>query len=92
VFQLAGWPVAVEYDAAAVRLPDNWPDQQADVAIITLLEDAPAGVPRYPLYDRTDEVGRAAVLTGYGSAGHGSTGARPGFDTASIEHCALRCQ
>jgi hypothetical protein len=31
-------------------------------------------VPRYPLYGRTDEVGRAAVLTGYGNAGHGATG------------------
>jgi hypothetical protein len=74
VFQLAGGPVAVEYDAAAVELPDNWPDQQADIAIITLMEDAPAGVPRYPLYGRTDEVGRPAVLTGYGNAGHGATG------------------
>jgi hypothetical protein len=74
VFQLADGPVAVEYDAAAVELPDNWPDQQADVAIITLLEDAPAGVPRYPLYGRTDEVGHQAVLTGFGNAGHGATG------------------
>jgi hypothetical protein len=74
VFQLAGGPVAVEYDDAAVELPDNWPGQQADIAIITLKEDAPAGVPRYPLYGRTYDVGRAAVLTGYGNAGHGATG------------------
>jgi hypothetical protein len=74
VFQLADGPVAVEYDAAAVELPGNWPAQQADIAIITLLEDAPAGVPRYPLYGRTDEVGRSAVLTGYGNAGYGATG------------------
>jgi hypothetical protein len=36
--------------------------------------NAPAGVPRYALYGRTDEVGRPAVLTGYGITGHGSTG------------------
>jgi hypothetical protein len=74
VFQLAGGPVAVEYDAAAVELADNWPEQQADIAIITLKEDAPAGVPRYPLFGRTDEVGRPAVLTGYGITGNGATG------------------
>jgi hypothetical protein len=74
VFQLPGGPVAVEYDYTAVRLPENWPAQQADVAVITLAEDAPPNVPRYPLYGRTDEVGRQAVLTGYGITGHGSTG------------------
>jgi hypothetical protein len=67
-------PVAVEYDFRAVQLPENWPVEQADLAIITLLDDAPAGVPRYPLYGRSDEVGRQAMLTGYGNTGHGSTG------------------
>jgi hypothetical protein len=74
IFQLAGGPVAVEYDFTAVQLPNNWPDQQADVAIITLAKDAPPDVPRYPLYGGADEVGRQAVLTGYGFTGHGATG------------------
>jgi hypothetical protein len=38
------------------------------------MEDAPAGVPRYLLYGRTNELSRQAVLTGYGNTGHGSTG------------------
>jgi hypothetical protein len=74
VFQLPGGPVAVEYDYTAVQFPENWPAQQADVAIITLSADAPPNVPRYPLHSGTDEVGSQAVLTGYGNAGHGSTG------------------
>jgi hypothetical protein len=44
------------------------------LAIVELDEPAPAGIPRYPLYGRRDEVGQTAVLVGYGFTGHGSTG------------------
>jgi secreted trypsin-like serine protease len=81
VFQLASGLVAIEYEIDTVQVPENWPEQQADIAVITLSQPAPPEVPRYPLYGGLDEVGRIAALTGYGDAGHGSTGITPGIDT-----------
>lgn len=45
-----------------------------DVAVLELSSPAPAGVPRYELYTGSDEIGKAAVLTGYGRSGSGATG------------------
>lgn len=45
-----------------------------DVAVLELASPAPAGVPRYELHTGSDEVGKAAVLTGYGRSGSGATG------------------
>jgi hypothetical protein len=45
--------------------------------------------PRYRLYGGSDEVGRAAVLVGYGATGHGSTGFVDGFDTAPTKRAGL---
>jgi hypothetical protein len=68
VFQLASGSVAVEYEIDSVKVPENWPQQQADIAIITLINTAPPQVPRYPLFGEPDEIGHVAVLTGYGPA------------------------
>jgi hypothetical protein len=74
IFQTAGGLVAVPYEATSVPFHHNWPVQDADLAIITLPHDAPVEVPRYTLYGRADEIGRDAVITGYGITGHGSSG------------------
>jgi hypothetical protein len=72
-----------------VQLPGNWPGQQADVAVITLKENAPSEIPRYPLYGPADEVGRTAVLTGFGLTGHGSTGEDFDFELAPTRRAGL---
>jgi hypothetical protein len=74
VFQLASGSVAVEYDIDSVQVPENWPQQQTDIAIIRLKTTAPPHVPRYALFGVPDEIGRSAVLTGYGDTGHGPIG------------------
>jgi secreted trypsin-like serine protease len=89
VFQPATGIVAVEYEIDSVRVPANWPEQQADIAIITLTADAPPQVPRYALHGGADEIGHIAVLTGYGATGHGPIGIVPGFDAASTLRAGL---
>ena len=89
VFQLASGPVAFEYQIDSVRVPDIWPLQEADIAVITLSQDAPPEAPRYRLYGGSDEVGRAAVLVGYGATGHGATGFVDGFDAAPTKRAGL---
>jgi hypothetical protein len=89
VFQLASGPVAIEYQIDSIQLPDNWPLQKADIAVITLTQDAPPEAPRYRLYGGSDEIGRAAVLVGYGATGHGSTGYVDGFDAAPTKRAGL---
>jgi secreted trypsin-like serine protease len=89
VFQLASGYVAIEYQIDSVQVPDNWSLQEADIAIITLTQDAPPEAPRYPLYGGIDQVGRAAVLVGYGATGHGSTGFVDGFDAAPTKRAGL---
>jgi secreted trypsin-like serine protease len=80
VFQSASGPLAIEYQIELVQVPASWPEQASDIAVITLTRNAPPDVPRYSLYGQTDEVGRTAVLTGFGLTGHGSTGEDDGFD------------
>jgi hypothetical protein len=89
VFQLAGGQVAIEYEIDSVQVPKNWPQHEADIAVITLTQDAPTAAPRYPLYGGADEVGRAAVLAGYGAAGHGSAGIIAGFDDGPTKRAGL---
>jgi hypothetical protein len=64
---------------AAASLPAQWPGN-ADLAIVTLAADAPAGVPRYPLYGLTNELGQQAVVTGHGALGSGPLGGTVGGD------------
>jgi hypothetical protein len=89
VFQLASGTVAVEYEIDSVQVPENWPQQQADIAIITLMQNAPPEVPRYRLYSGTDEAGGIAVLAGYGDTGQGSTGLIAGFDDGPAKRAGL---
>ncbi len=81
LFPTAGGLVSIAYDVAAVQVPAIWPAQHADLAVITLHEDAPPEIPRYALYGGTAELGRMAVLAGYGATAHGSTG----IDLGSVE-------
>jgi hypothetical protein len=79
-FYLPGGPVVIDLEPALFHLPIEWatiPQRDADIAIITLVADAPAGLPRYSLYGRADEIGRAAVIVGAGATGSGPLG---GFD------------
>jgi hypothetical protein len=89
VFQLASGPAAVEYDIDSVHMPEGWPEHAADIAVITLTENAPATVPRYRLNSQADVAGHMAVLTGFGLAGHGSTGKDPELDTAPTLRAGL---
>ena len=81
--------MAIPYDFQLVQVPESWPKQQADIAVVTLSQDAPAEVPRYPLYGRTDEVGQAGVVVGYGHTGHGAAGLDPGFDDQPTKRAGL---
>jgi hypothetical protein len=82
MFQTTSGLLAVEYDVELVQVPAIWPQQPADIAVVTLLHDAPPELPRYPLYGGSNEVGRIAVLAGFGLPGHGSTG--EDFDSEDI--------
>jgi hypothetical protein len=81
--------VVVEYQIQSVQLPENWPEQAADIAVIQLSQNAPPSVPRYPLFGGADELGHSAVLTGFGRAGHGSTGEDFSFDRAPTLRAGL---
>jgi hypothetical protein len=74
MFELPSGFVSIAYDVNSVQVPGAWPEQDTDLAIITLAQDAPPEIPRYAVYGAADEIGRVAVLAGYGSGGHGSTG------------------
>jgi secreted trypsin-like serine protease len=89
VFQLASGSVAVEYEIDSVLVPQDWPQQQADIAIIELSNTAPPQVPRYPLFAGPNEIGHIAVLTGFGDTGHGPLGIVPGFDAAPTLRAGL---
>jgi secreted trypsin-like serine protease len=89
VFQLtSGW-VAIPYDFTSVQVPENWTVEEADIAVVTLAQDAPAEVPRYALYGATNEVGHTAVFVGYGNTGHGSTGENASIDDLPTRRAGL---
>jgi hypothetical protein len=73
-FELAEGIVMVNIDPTTIQFPENWPQERADIAVVTLTDVAPASIPRYPLYGGDDELGRTAVFAGYGVTGHGATG------------------
>ena len=58
-------------------------------SIVELAEEAPAAIPRYPLYDGDQIVGRQVVVSGYGFAGHGATGMDPFFDEVPTKRAGL---
>jgi hypothetical protein len=89
LFETPGGLVSIEYDIAAVQVPGDWPELETDIAIVTLQQNAPLSLPRYPLYGGSDDVGRTAILTGYGETGHGSTGAAFDFNGPPIKRAGL---
>jgi hypothetical protein len=91
IFDLPSGKVIANLIPGAAALPPQWvaKTQDADLAILELAEDAPAGVPRYPLYGMTNEVGRQAVINGYGNAGFGPTGTAFGFDPTATKRAGL---
>jgi len=80
VFELAEGRVAVEFEIDSIKWPDAWLTSRGDLAVVTLVADAPVDAPRYPLYGRNDEVGQSFVMVGYGDPGYGATGAVEGGD------------
>jgi hypothetical protein len=86
IFELAGGPVSVPFSLTGATIIPGWGDSLADLAVVELDEAAPAGIPRYPLYGANDEVGKPAVLVGYGIMGHGSTGA---IESAHVKRAGL---
>ena len=63
-----------------MQWPSSWGDLHSDIAILTLTENTPSSIPRYPLHRGSETVGQAFVLAGYGNAGPGATGHDFGFD------------
>ena len=63
----------VSLTVADIRVVDeDYRNSFADLAIVTLSNEAPEELPRYPLYGKRDEVGQAFVRVGYGVPGHGA--------------------
>lgn len=89
LFDLADGLVAIEHEVAAIQWPNSWPTAQGDLAVLTLAEDAPLSVPRYPLYGGQGEVGRSFLLAGYGRPGHGATGQAAIEESPPVKHAGL---
>jgi hypothetical protein len=88
-FELAEGLVMVNIDPTTIQFPENWPQQRADIAVVQLTDVAPAAAPRYPLYGGVNELGRAAVMVGYGATGHGANGATLGSAHPSAKRAGL---
>jgi hypothetical protein len=73
-FELVDGVAMVNIDPTMIQFPENWPQERADIAVVTLTDIAPAAAPRYSLFAGVNELGRTAVMAGYGITGHGATG------------------
>lgn len=74
-FELPDQIVLAEVNSQRIQMAPDWPENTAsDVAILELIEPAPAAVPHYPVYAGSDEVGREIVIAGYGLRGSGESG------------------
>ncbi|NJL01062.1 MAG: trypsin-like serine protease [Spirulinaceae cyanobacterium SM2_1_0] len=70
--------------AASVAIHPEWDNTENynnDLAIIELVQLAPAQAERYALYRRRDEVGQMITRVGYGVRGTGRTGEDPNDET-----------
>jgi hypothetical protein len=79
-FYLPGGNLDVDLVLGRVKLPDRWTasgGDEADIAVLELVADAPAAAPRYTLYGLGDEVGKSAVVAGHGAIGPGNVGGLP---------------
>ena len=88
-FQLPDRDVLIEVDTGNVHWPNLWPEDDRDIAVLELLENAPPEIPRYPLYANHDEIGWPAVLVGYGATGYGDTGIDGIPTEASLKRAGL---
>ena len=73
-FELPSGNHFIPFARMDVTIPENWVALGADLAVVTLPEDAPPEAPRYSIYSGDDELGREIVLAGYGHTGLGSSG------------------
>lgn len=89
VFAVDGAFTELGFDINNVQWPNSWGVLRSDIAILTLHEDAPSSLPRYPLYGGTDEMGQPFVLAGFGNAGHGASGQNFGFDEQPTKRAGL---
>jgi Ca2+-binding RTX toxin-like protein len=84
-FDLVSGRVAVP--VKQVFIHPNWTadfDNNYDIAILELAENAPAEANRYPIYTDSDEIGQVFVKVGYGVGGTGLTGENNN-DSSSIK-------
>lgn len=76
-FELEHGDVLIRVDIDNVHFPASWTENETDIAVVELLEPAPAEIPRYRLYGKQDDLGQKIVVTGYGATGFGDTGVNP---------------
>jgi hypothetical protein len=89
VFDLSGGRTSVPLDLDTVQFAPGWLELGADLAIVSLTEQAPAELPRYPLYGGQQEYEREAVVVGYGETGHGATGVELTFPPVPTKRAGL---
>lgn len=89
MFELPDGLLAIEHNVNLIQWPESWPTSYADLAVLMLAEDAPAGVPRYPLYGGSNEVGQEFVRVGYGRPGHGATGQAASDENPPVKRAGL---
>jgi hypothetical protein len=98
-FQLPDGERLIQVNTNAVHFPPTWPAAAdniggndvggPDIAVLELLEAAPAELPRYQLYAGRDEIGKTIVLTGYGATGFGDTGVIEIPTSATVKRAGL---
>ncbi|MEX2141203.1 MAG: trypsin-like serine protease [Pirellulales bacterium] len=87
-FELADRVLMLRVNATTIQFPSAWPGL-ADLAIVELEQDAPAEIPRYPLYGFANEVGQQIVIAGYGKTGHGATGVNDAASSVTAKRAGL---
>jgi hypothetical protein len=98
-FQLPDGERLIQVNVNAVHFPPTWPEAGdniggndvggPDIAVLELMEAAPAELPRYQLYAGRDEIGKTVVLTGYGATGFGDTGVIEIPTAATVKRAGL---
>ena len=71
--------------SAVLVHPDyNDRNNNADLALVWLSQDAPVTAQRFGIYRQSNEVGQTMTLVGYGTPGLGSTGSLQNFNEAPV--------
>jgi hypothetical protein len=74
LFELPGGIETRSFVPSNIAIMDHWLERYADVAVITLPDQAPKEVPRYSIYRGSAEVGAEIVVVGHGWTGTGAKG------------------